>query len=141
MREKERNCERKKTPAKRKRSNRFAHHSAVVATMSGWIQTLHTSLPVRAAAPPAETCSPPSSARRIPPCSQLTPPAATACRYPSSTCTSPVPFRVLKSPVDLLLLKINLEKCRCIIGGPLSREFYTYGDVVVCKNFFMDVEK
>jgi len=42
---------------------------------------------------------------------------------------------------ELAVLKINLEKCRCIIGGPLSREFYTYGDVVVCKNFFMDVEK
>ena len=26
-------------------------------------------------------------------------------------------------------------------GGPLFREFYTYGDVVVCRNFLMDVEK
>ena len=43
--------------------------------------------------------------------------------------------------IETCVLKINLEKCRCIIGGPLSREFYTYGDVVVCRNFLMDVEK
>ena len=46
-----------------------------------------------------------------------------------------------KATQVIIVLKINLEKCRCIIGGPLSREFYTYGDVVVCRNFLMDVEK
>ena len=39
------------------------------------------------------------------------------------------------------MLKINLEKYRCIIGGPLSREFYTYRYVVVSRNFLMDIEK
>jgi len=39
------------------------------------------------------------------------------------------------------MLKINLENCKCIIGGPLSREFYTYRDVVVCRNLLMDVKK
>lgn len=41
----------------------------------------------------------------------------------------------------LFMLKINLKKCRCIVCGLLSREFYIYGDVIVCRNFLIDVEK
>ena len=52
------------------------------------------------------------------------------------------PPRILDYYTSLVVvLKVNFEKCRYIIGDSLFREFYTYRDMVVYRNFLMNVEK